>query len=211
MYKTRSLYNMCPVLPHTNSKSLVCARLCVCACDGRKGSCNVGILICQVGLVKSSTGRDGDWGDLPWPVLDMKESKNKTKQTKKTNHWWLYSKSHPSDQLGFVPAELPTCGAAALLASWSPWGHLLWPCFHVSTSPEWFWLQNGWLVRRFFVERLQIRNISLLTLKLKDVSWQGLLQSVWFLQSLIIVVFLHYIRLSFLPKLQLIKRLFSLA
>jgi len=38
--------------------------VCVCV-NSRKGSCSGGILICQVGLVKNSTGREGDGGDLP--------------------------------------------------------------------------------------------------------------------------------------------------
>lgn len=54
----------------------------VCACvNSRKGSCSGEILICQVGLVKSSTGREGDGGDLPWPVSDMKETKKEKKIT----------------------------------------------------------------------------------------------------------------------------------
>lgn len=50
----------------------------VCACvNSRKGTCGGGILICQVGLIKSTEGKGGDGGDLPWPVWDMKETKKK--------------------------------------------------------------------------------------------------------------------------------------
>lgn len=60
-----------PVLPHQNSNRGVCVHVST----AEKGSCSGGILICQVGLIKSSTGREGDGGDLPWPVSDMKETK----------------------------------------------------------------------------------------------------------------------------------------
>ena len=64
MYETLSVNSMCPVLPHPNGNRGVCVCVCVCV-NSRKGSCSGGILICQVGLVKSSVGREGDGGDLP--------------------------------------------------------------------------------------------------------------------------------------------------
>lgn len=58
---------MCPVLPHHNTDH----------CAGRKASCRGRPLIFQVGLVKNSTGRERDGGDLPWPVSDTEETKKK--------------------------------------------------------------------------------------------------------------------------------------
>lgn len=52
-------YVPCATLPEHQQKS-------VCACvNSRRGSCPYGILICQVGLIKSSIGREGVGGDLP--------------------------------------------------------------------------------------------------------------------------------------------------
>lgn len=59
------------VLPHHNTDD----------CAGRKASCGGRMLICQVGLVKNSIGRERDGGDLPWPVSDMKETKKKSLMT----------------------------------------------------------------------------------------------------------------------------------
>lgn len=67
--------------------------------NSREGSCT-GIPMCQVGLVKCSTGREGHGGDLPWPVSDLKDT-TKTKQ--KITTWWLSRKSLPPRQLSDQP------------------------------------------------------------------------------------------------------------
>lgn len=66
-HETLNLNNMCPVPLHHNTDD----------CAGRKTSCSSRTLICQVGLVKNSTGRERDGGDLPWPVSDTEETQKK--------------------------------------------------------------------------------------------------------------------------------------
>lgn len=66
--ETLNVNSMCPVLAHHNTDHSA----------GRKASCSGRALIFQVGLIKNSTGRERDGGDLPWPVSDTEKTKKKS-------------------------------------------------------------------------------------------------------------------------------------
>lgn len=97
-----SLNSMCPVLPQQNSNRGV--SVCVHMSTAENGSCSGGILICQVGLVKSSTGREGD-GRGPALTCFRHEGDKK--------NWWLSSKASPSQAVEYT-------SWATSLSCWEP-------------------------------------------------------------------------------------------